>query len=60
MQVLATETGGKSYKAHKYGLDHAERPHIDYSEDSIVWERSAETDPQKTYVPLEKKAEILR
>lgn len=30
MQVLANETGGKSYKAHKYGLDHADRPYLDY------------------------------
>ena len=44
MQVLADETGGKSYKAHKYGLDHAERPFIDYSEDTIIWEKTAETD----------------
>lgn len=39
MQMLAEETGGRSYKAHKYGLDHAERPLIDYSEDTIVWEK---------------------
>ena len=56
MQVLADETGGKSYKAHKYGLDHAERPFIDYSEDTIIWERTAETNPTKNYVPLEKQA----
>ena len=52
MQILATATGGKSYKAHKYSLDHAEIPYIDYGEDSIVWERTAETKPQKNYVPL--------
>ena len=40
MQFLANETGGKSYKAHKYGLDHAERPFIDYTEDKITWERT--------------------
>lgn len=56
MQVLADETGGKSYKAHKYGLDHAERPFIDYSEDTIIWERTAETNPTKNYVSLEKQA----
>ena len=43
MQVLAEETGGKSYKAHKYGLDHADRPFIDYGEYDIVWEKTAET-----------------
>ena len=52
MQILATATGGKSYKAHKYSLNHAEIPYIDYGEDSIVWERTAETKPQKNYVPL--------
>ena len=30
MKILADVTGGKSYKAHKYGLGHAERPFIDY------------------------------
>lgn len=43
MTMLASVTGGKSYRAHKYGLDHAERPFIDYGEDSIIWERTAET-----------------
>ena len=36
MTMLASVTGGKSYRAHKYGLDHAERPFIDYGEDSII------------------------
>lgn len=56
MQVLANDTGSKSYKAHKYSLDHAERPYIDYSEDTIIWERTAETRIQNTYVPLERKS----
>ncbi len=56
MQVLAEETGGKSYKAYKYGLDHAERPFIDYSEDGIIWERTAETVFHRSYVPLENKS----
>ena len=52
--MLAQATGGKSYKAHKYGLDHAERPFIDYGEDSIVWKKTAENHkpPHRTYVPL--------
>ena len=55
MQVLAEETGGRSYKAHKYGLDHAERPVIDYSEDAVVWEKIAETSRNlPKYIPLEK------
>lgn len=56
MQVLAEETGGKSYKAHKYGLDHADRPFIDYSEDNIVWEKTAETVSHRSYVSLERKS----
>lgn len=56
MQVLANVTGGKSYNAHKYGLDHVERPFIDYTEDEIIWERPAETRSCRSYVPLEKKS----
>ncbi len=39
MSILAEVTSGKSYKAHKYGLDHADRPFIDYGEDSIIWKK---------------------
>jgi len=53
MTVLAKETGGKSYKAHKYGLDHVERPFIDYGDDSIIWKKTAETTPHRKYVSLE-------
>lgn len=52
--LLANITGGKSYKAHKYGLDHAERPYIDYGEDNIVWQETAETTPHRKYVSLER------
>lgn len=56
MDILADETGGKSYKAHKYGLDNNERPSIDYGEDKIVWEKTAETDHIRQYVDLSKKS----
>ncbi|MEG0692068.1 MAG: hypothetical protein RSC74_07645 [Hydrogenoanaerobacterium sp.] len=59
MTMLAEVTGGKSYKAHKYGLDHAERPFIDYGEDSIVWKKTAETYPHHKYIPLEELSKIL-
>ena len=59
MAVLAKETGGKSYKAHKYGLDHAERPYIDYGEGSVIWKKTAETTPHRTYVSLEAQSRIL-
>ncbi len=53
MTILANFTGGTSYKAHKYGLDNAERPFIDYGEDSIIWKRTAETEKKnKKYIPL--------
>ena len=53
MSLLASITGGKSYKAHKYGLDHAERPYIDYGEDHILWQETAETIPHRKYVSLD-------
>ena len=52
MSILEEMTGGKSYRAHKYGLDHAERPTIDYTEDNIIWQESAETARHKNYIPL--------
>lgn len=60
MTRLAEVTGGKSYKAHKYGLDHAERPFIDYGEDSIIWKKTAETNRKnRNYVPLKKLSDIF-
>lgn len=56
MQVLADETGGKSYKAHKYGLDHADRPFIDYGDKEIIWQKTSETEHHRTYVSLEEKS----
>lgn len=52
MSILARETGGKSYKAHKYSLDAEGRPTIDYGESQIVWKRTAETTPHKGYIDL--------
>lgn len=61
MQVLAEETGGKSYKAHKYGLDHADRPFIDYGDNNIIWQRTSETIHHRTYVSLENRSlEVAR
>lgn len=59
MTVLANATGGKSYKAHKYALDHAERPFIDYGKDSIVWKKTAETTPHRKYVDLSRLSKTL-
>ncbi len=52
MTLLADITDGKSYQAHKYGLDYNARPTIDYGNNEIIWKRRAETSPQKTYVDL--------
>lgn len=52
MNILAEVTGGKSYKAHKYGLDHTDRPTVDYGDSEIVWKRRAETTPHKSYIDL--------
>ncbi|MEG0835069.1 MAG: hypothetical protein RR413_06455 [Christensenellaceae bacterium] len=51
MSMLAEETGGKSYKAHKYSLDVAERPSLDYGEGTptIQWKETAETTLLRSY-----------
>lgn len=60
-QILAEETGGKSYKAHKYSLD-SERSSLEYSdaeERDFVWKRCGETDPPPTYKSLKALAQFL-
>jgi len=60
-QILAEETGGKSYKAHKYSLD-SERSTLEYNEmedRTFVWKKRGETDPPTTYKSLEVLARIL-
>lgn len=52
MNIVAEVTGGKSYKAHKYALDHLERPTVDYGDSEIIWKRRAETSQHKTYFDL--------
>jgi hypothetical protein len=52
MNIIAEATGGKSYKAHKYGLDHTERPFVDYGNSEICWKRRAETTEHRTYINL--------
>jgi hypothetical protein len=46
-KILEEETGGKSYRAHKYSLDN-DRPHLNYGETddkTFVWKKRGETDP---------------
>ncbi len=59
MNILAEVTGGMSYKAHKYALDHSERPSVDYGPSEIVWKRRAETTPHKTYIDLSERCKTL-
>lgn len=59
MAIIAKSTSGTSYKAYKYALDHAERPYIDYGEDSIIWQKTAETEHVKNYVDLFSRSQAL-
>jgi hypothetical protein len=46
-KILEEETGGKSYRAHKYSLDN-DRSTLDYGETddkTFVWKKRGETDP---------------
>lgn len=54
MDILERETGGHSYKSHKYSLDESERSAVEYGEaaSTIQWKRRGETKEIKTYVPL--------
>jgi len=59
MNILAEETGGKSYKAHKYVLDYSDHPTVDYCGSEIIWKRRAETTQHRNYVPLEELCKTL-
>jgi hypothetical protein len=55
MEILEYETGGYSYKSHKYSLDVSERSPVEYGEarNSMQWSRRGETNESiKTYVSL--------
>ena len=53
-KILEAETGGKSYKAHKYCLDGADRPNPDYGDvdKSLEWNEYGETRHSKQYIDL--------
>jgi len=60
-QILAEETGGKSYKAYKYSLD-SEHSSVDYNETedrTFVWKKRGETEPPTLYKSLEPLARLL-
>jgi hypothetical protein len=50
--LLIAETGGKSYKAHKYSLDITEHSNFDYETENIQWKKMAETTKYREYVDL--------
>jgi hypothetical protein len=50
--LLIKETGGKSYKAHKYSLDTTERSNFDYETENIQWKKMAETTKHNKYIDL--------
>jgi predicted transposase YbfD/YdcC len=54
MEILAHETGGKSYKSHKYSLDVSERSSVEYgeAEKTILWKRRGETRDHRKPVSL--------
>lgn len=63
MNILEYETGGKSYKSHKYCVDEIQDTSIEYGEASptLIWERSGETDKNvKTYVSLKQLSERVK
>jgi len=53
-KILEAETGGKSYKAHKYCLDNADRPNPDYGDvdKALEWNEYGETRHGKLYIDL--------
>jgi hypothetical protein len=59
-RIIEEETGGKSYKAHKYSLD-SDRSTVEYGEDdrTFVWKKRGETEPPATYKSVEALAKRL-
>ena len=54
MKILESETGGKSYKSHKYSLEYSDGSAVEYGDvnPSIQWKRRGETKEVKKYVFL--------
>lgn len=60
-KIIEEETGGKSYKAHKYSIDNDRSP-LDYGEGddrTFVWKKRGETDPPTNYKSVEALAKTL-
>lgn len=62
MEIIAKETGGKSYQTYKYSYDSIGLPSIDYDDDPnriMKWKDSGETESPKKAVPLKALADQL-
>jgi len=59
-RIIEETTGGKSYKAHKYSLDH-DRKQLEYGEEdpTFKWVKSGETEPPSPYKSVELLAKKL-
>ena len=59
-RIIEEATGGKSYKAHKYSLDHDRSP-LEYGvEDcTFTWKRSGETEPPPSYKSVDTLSKTL-
>ena len=63
MEIIAKETGGKSYHTYKYSYDSVGLPSIDYDDDPnkiMKWQDSGETGNPKKSVNLKAYADTLR
>jgi len=58
LDIIATETKGKSYKSHKFSFDGMENSAIDYDDHSqITWKRYGETSPPKNSISMKETAD---
>lgn len=60
MQIIASETGGKSYNTYKYSFDSIGLPAIDYEDESnkvMKWQEKGETVKYTTPVSLKEEAD---
>ena len=60
MDIIASETNGKSYKTFKYTYDGSDALSFAYDDhQEITWERYGETVPPETSISLKSRADAL-
>lgn len=60
LDIIASETNGKSYKTYKYCFDSTENSPIDYDDNKrITWKKYGETVPPKESIDMKKDADML-